>query len=133
MKILVCDRLEEKVLDKFEEIGEITNISESKTKNEDLISNIVDTEIVVIRSGTKINKDILENAMKAKRGVLILFRHTLYLELSARLLGRFFDIFGLERPNNNSLVQKIQTKFAEQFSEKTDLFTYPSFVGWHGE
>ena len=66
MKILVCDRLEEKVLDKFEEIGEITNISESKTKNEDLISNIVDTDIVVVRSGTKINKDILENANNLK-------------------------------------------------------------------
>ena len=36
MKILVCDKLEEKVLDKFEELGEITNISESKTKTEDL-------------------------------------------------------------------------------------------------
>ena len=47
MKILVCDRLEEKVLDKFEELGEITNISESKTKTEDLKSNIVDTEIAV--------------------------------------------------------------------------------------
>ena len=66
MKILVCDRLEEKVLNKFEEIGEITNISESKTKTEDLKSNIVDTEIVVIRSGTKINKDILENAKNLK-------------------------------------------------------------------
>ena len=66
MKILVCDRLEEKVLDKFEELGEITNISESKTKTEDLKSNIVDTEIVVIRSGTKINKDILENANNLK-------------------------------------------------------------------
>ena len=66
MKILVCDRLEEKVLDKFKELGEITNISESKTKTEDLKSNIVDTEIVVIRSGTKINKDILENANNLK-------------------------------------------------------------------
>ena len=66
MKILVCDRLEEKVLDKFEELGEITNISESKTKTEDLKSNIVDTDIVVIRSGTKINKDILENANNLK-------------------------------------------------------------------
>lgn len=66
MKILVCDKLEEKVLDKFEELGEITNISESKTKTEDLKSNIVDTEIVVIRSGTKINKDILENANNLK-------------------------------------------------------------------
>ena len=66
MKILVCDRLEKKVLDKFEELGEITNISESKTKTEDLISNIVDTDIVVIRSGTKINKDILENSNNLK-------------------------------------------------------------------
>ena len=66
MKILICDRLEEKVLDKFEELGEITNISESPTKTEDLISNIVDTDIVVIRSGTKINKDILENADNLK-------------------------------------------------------------------
>ena len=66
MKILVCDKLEEKVIDKFEELGEITNISESKTKNKDLISNIVDTDIVVIRSGTKINKDILENANNLK-------------------------------------------------------------------
>ena len=57
MKILVCDRLEQKVLDKFKELGEITNISESTTKTEDLISNIIDTDIVVIRSGTKINKD----------------------------------------------------------------------------
>ena len=31
-----------------------------------MISNIVDTEIVVIRSGTKINKDILENANNLK-------------------------------------------------------------------
>ena len=66
MKILVCDRLEKKVLDKFKELGEITNISESPTKTEDLISNIVDTDIVVIRSGTKINKDILENADNLK-------------------------------------------------------------------
>ena len=66
MKSLVCDRLEKKGLDKFEELGEITNISESKTKMEDLNSNIVDTEIVVIRSGTKINKDILENANNLK-------------------------------------------------------------------
>ena len=66
MKILVCDRLEEKVLDKFEELGEITNISESNTKTVDLKSNIVDTDIVVIRSGTKINKDILDNANNLK-------------------------------------------------------------------
>ena len=66
MKILVCDNLEKKVLEKFGELGQITNISDSKTKNEELINHIVDTDIVVIRSSTKINKDILENANKLK-------------------------------------------------------------------
>ena len=66
MKILVCDNLEEKVIEKLSELGEVTNISESKTKTEELISNIVDTDIVVIRSSTKINKDILQKANKLK-------------------------------------------------------------------
>ena len=66
MKILVCDNLEEKVIEKLSELGEVTSISESKTKTEDLISNIVDTDIVVIRSSTKINKDILQKANKLK-------------------------------------------------------------------
>ncbi len=66
MKILVCDNLENKVIEKLSELGEITNISDSKTKTEELISNIVDTDIVVIRSSTKINKDILQEANKLK-------------------------------------------------------------------
>ena len=66
MKILVCDNLEEKVIEKLSEIGEVTNISDSKTKTEELLSNIVDTDIVLIRSSTKINKDILQKANKLK-------------------------------------------------------------------
>jgi len=66
MKILVCDNLEKKVIEKLSELGEVTNISNSKTKTEELISNIVDTDIVVIRSSTKINKDILQEANKLK-------------------------------------------------------------------
>ena len=66
MKILVCDNLEEKVIEKLSELGEVTNISDSKTKTEELMSNIVDTDIVVIRSSTKINKDILQEANKLK-------------------------------------------------------------------
>ena len=66
MKILVCDNLEEKVIEKLSELGEVTNISDSKTKTEELISNIVDTDIVVIRSSTKINKDILQKTNKLK-------------------------------------------------------------------
>ena len=66
MKILVCDNLEEKVIEKLSELGKVTNISDSKTKTEELISNLVDTDIVVIRSSTKINKDILQKANKLK-------------------------------------------------------------------
>ena len=66
MKILVCDNLEKKVIEKLSELGEVTNISDSKNKTEELISNIVDTDIVVIRSSTKINKDILQEANKLK-------------------------------------------------------------------
>ena len=66
MKILVCDNLEKKVLEKFAELGEITNISNSKTKTEELINNIADTDIVVIRSSTNINKDILQEANQLK-------------------------------------------------------------------
>ena len=66
MKILVCDNLEKKVIEKLSDLGEVTNISDSKNKTEELISNIVDTDIVVIRSSTKINKDILQEANKLK-------------------------------------------------------------------
>ena len=66
MKILVCDNLEKKVVEKLSELGEVKNISDSKTKTEELLSNIVDTDIVVIRSSTKINKDILQKANKLK-------------------------------------------------------------------
>ena len=66
MKILVCDNLEKKVVEKLSDFGEVTNISDSKNKTEELISNIVDTDIVVIRSSTKINKDILQKANKLK-------------------------------------------------------------------
>ena len=48
MKILVCDNLEEKVIEKLSQLGEVTNISDSKTKTEELISNIVDTDLSLI-------------------------------------------------------------------------------------
>ena len=66
MKILICDKLEKEVLDKLSEIGEIIDISISKEKDKELLNNIVDSEIAVIRSGTKLNKDILKEAVNLK-------------------------------------------------------------------
>ena len=54
------------------------------------------------------NENILIEAISKKSGVLLLFRHTLYLELSARLLSLKYKVHGLERPNNNKLIQMIQ-------------------------
>ena len=66
MKILVCDQLQEVVLNKLIELGEITDISGSSNKDEELSSHIVDAEIVVIRSATTLTKDILVHAKNIK-------------------------------------------------------------------
>ena len=66
MKILICDSLNEKVLKELQTIGECIDISSSNTKNEDLDENIEDSEIVVIRSGTTLDKAIIEKGKSLK-------------------------------------------------------------------
>ena len=66
MKILICDNLNFQVLDELSGIGDCTNISNSPSKSKDLIKHIKDSEIVVIRSATKLTKEILMNAKRLK-------------------------------------------------------------------
>ena len=66
MKILICDNLNLQVLDELSEIGDCTDISNSPSKSKDLIKHIKDSEIIVIRSATKLTKEILLNAKKLK-------------------------------------------------------------------
>ena len=66
MKILICDSLNEKVLKELQAIGDCIDISSSSTKNEDLDENIEDAEIVVIRSGTTLDKAIIEKGKSLK-------------------------------------------------------------------
>ena len=66
MKILVCDQLQEVVLNQLRELGEITDISGSSNKNEELSSHIVNAEVVVIRSATTLTKEILAHAKNVK-------------------------------------------------------------------
>ena len=66
MKILICDSLKEKVLKELQAIGDCIDISSSNTKNEDLDENIEDAEIVVIRSGTTLDKAIIEKGKSLK-------------------------------------------------------------------
>jgi len=64
MKILVCDQLQEVVLNQLLELGEITDISGSSNKHKELLNHIIEAEIVVIRSSTHLTKEILEHAKK---------------------------------------------------------------------
>ena len=66
MKILICDSLEKEVINIFNEIGEVTNISDTENKEDEITKNIVDSEVVVIRSATTISKDLINSAKKLK-------------------------------------------------------------------
>ena len=50
MKILICDTLNSKVLEELQSLGECIDISASESKDQDLVSEINDAEIAVIRS-----------------------------------------------------------------------------------
>ena len=66
MKILICDNLNQQVYKEFETIGDCLDISKSASKDEDLANHIKDSEIVVIRSATKLTKEVLVKAEKLK-------------------------------------------------------------------
>ena len=66
MKILICDSLEKEVIDIFSEIGEVTNISDDENKEDEISKNILDAEVVVIRSATTITKELINSAKQLK-------------------------------------------------------------------
>ena len=48
--------------------------------------------------------ELLDEAKKNNRGVLLLFRHNLYIELSARILSLHHELHAMERPNNSKII-----------------------------
>ena len=66
MKILICDNLNQQVYKELETIGDCLDISKSTSKDEDLDNHIKDSEIVVIRSATKLTKEVLDEAEQLK-------------------------------------------------------------------
>ena len=66
MKILICDTLNSKVLEELDSLGECIDISASESKDQDLVLEINDAEIAVIRSSTK-----LPIIMDAEKTILI--------------------------------------------------------------
>ena len=66
MKILICDSLNENVLKELKTIGECVDISSSHKKDKELDTEIEDAEIVVIRSGTQLDKAAIDKGKSLK-------------------------------------------------------------------
>ena len=66
MKILICDNLNQQAYKELETIGDCVDISKSNSKDKDLANHIKDCEIVVIRSATKLTKEVLDKAEQLK-------------------------------------------------------------------
>ena len=66
MKILICDNLTQQVCKELETIGDCVDISKSNSKDKDLANHIKDCVIVVIRSATKLTKEVLDKAEQLK-------------------------------------------------------------------
>jgi len=66
MKILICDNLNQQVYKELQTIGDCVDISKSNSRDKDLANHIKDCEIVVIRSATKLTKEVLDKAEQLK-------------------------------------------------------------------
>jgi len=61
MKILVCDKIDPRVIDHLSKIGSVTDISDKKDK-ELVKEEIVNSSVVVVRSSTIISKELIETS-----------------------------------------------------------------------
>ena len=66
MKIVICDTLSSKVLEELQSIGNCIDISSSLSKEQALDTEIAEAEILVIRSSTKLTKEIIEKGNNLK-------------------------------------------------------------------
>jgi len=60
MKILVCDTIQPEVLEELKKLGEV------EYKPEDLMNSVKDAEVMVVRSKTKVTKEVIDQASKLK-------------------------------------------------------------------
>ncbi len=66
MKIVICDTLSSKVLEELQSIGNCIDISSSLSKEKALDTEIIEAEILVIRSSTKLTKEIIKKGNNLK-------------------------------------------------------------------
>ncbi len=66
MKILICDKLDESAVKKLREIGDCIDVSKERNKEELIDKNITNANIVLIRSETKLTKELIRKAKNLK-------------------------------------------------------------------
>ena len=66
MKIVICDTLSSKVLEELQSLGNVIDISSSVSKEQALNTEIAEAEILVIRSSTKLTREIIEKGNNLK-------------------------------------------------------------------
>jgi len=101
---------------------------------------IFDSGIAWFWSDKKINKHInyeikgiesLLNEQKNNNGVLLFFKHSLHLELDARLLGMNCDVYGVERVHNSELFDSVQkTGRLKSVKDTCDRNNPIKFIRW---
>ena len=66
MKILICDKLDKLAVEELNKLGNCIDVSNEKNKKEKIKENIIDTEVVIVRSDTQINKELIDVSKKLK-------------------------------------------------------------------
>ena len=75
--------------------------------------------------------DTLLNYQKSNTGIMLFFKHSLHLELDARLLSISADIFGVERKHNSEKFQSLQRNGRlKSMKGVADRNSTLSFVRW---
>ena len=66
MKILICDKLDTLAVENLQELGDCVDVSNEKNKEALIEENITDADILLVRSGTNITKELIDKANSLK-------------------------------------------------------------------
>jgi len=66
MKILICDKLDTLAVENLQELGDCIDVSNEKNKEALIEENIADADILLVRSGTNITKELIDKANSLK-------------------------------------------------------------------
>ena len=66
MKILICDKLDTLAVENLQELGDCIDVSNEKNKEALIEENIADADILLVRSGTYITKELINKANSLK-------------------------------------------------------------------